>query len=154
MKIAMQFRRRFWDQPSSIGQRVFTDTALRRVYHFSIDQPGPRGIILSFTSGKDAEKLGRMSEQKRMHTAQLTCTDIWEQTPQYWEGGVTKYWNEDPWTRASYSIAGVGQKDFQEILSKSEGIFHFVGEHTSIHRASMNGAIESGIRASKEIKKG
>ena len=154
MKIAMQFRRRFWDQPSSIGQRVFTDTPLRRVYHFSIDQPGPRGIILSFTSGKDAVKLGRMSEQKRMHTAQLTCTDIWEQTPQYWEGGVTKYWNEDPWTRASYSLAGVGQKDFQEILSKSEGIFHFAGEHTSIHRASMNGAIESGMRASKEIKKG
>ena len=119
MKIAMQFRRRFWDQPNSIGQRVFTDTPLRRVYHFSIDQPGPRGIILSFTSGKDAVRLGRMSEQKRMHTAQLTCTDIWEQTPQYWEGGVTKYWNEDPWTRASYSIAGVGQKYFQEILSKS-----------------------------------
>jgi monoamine oxidase len=28
---------------------------------------------------------------------------------------------------------------------------HFAGEHTSIYRASMNGAIESGVRASQEI---
>ena len=153
MKIAMQYNRRFWDEPGSIGQRVFTDTPLRRVYHFSIDQPGPRGILLSFTSGDDAAKLGRMSEKRRMETAQKTSTEIWGKAPQYWEGGVTKYWNEDPWTRASYSVAGVGQKDFREILSKSEEMFHFAGEHTSIHRASMNGAIESGLRVSDEIKK-
>jgi len=153
MKIAMQYSRRFWDEPGSVGQRVFTDTPLRRVYHFSIDQPGPRGILLSFTSGDDAKKLGRMSEEKRMGTAQKTCSEIWKQVPQYWEGGVTKYWNEDPWTRASYSVAGVGQKDFRDILSKPEGMFHFAGEHTSIHRASMNGAIESGLRVSEELKK-
>jgi monoamine oxidase len=36
MKIAMQYERRFWDEPESLGQRIFTDTMLRRVYHFSI----------------------------------------------------------------------------------------------------------------------
>ena len=81
MKIAMQYNRRFWDEPDSIGQRVFTDTPLRRVYHFSIDQPGPRGILLSFTSGNDAAKLGRMSEERRMKIAQKTSTEIWERTP-------------------------------------------------------------------------
>ena len=65
MKIAMQYARRFWDEPGSVGQRVFTDTMLRRVYHFSIDQPGPRGILMSFTSGADAEKLGRMPDAER-----------------------------------------------------------------------------------------
>ena len=88
-----------------------------------------------------------------MIKAQKTCTEIWIDTPKYWEGGVTKYWNKDPWLKASYSVAGVGQKDFREILARSEGRFHFAGEHTSIHRASMNGAIESGIRTSKEIVK-
>ncbi|HEY7698150.1 MAG TPA: FAD-dependent oxidoreductase, partial [Vicinamibacteria bacterium] len=42
MKVAMQFKKRFWDEPGSIGQRVFTDTMLRRIYHMSIDQAGPR----------------------------------------------------------------------------------------------------------------
>tara|TARA_B100000686_G_scaffold355382_1_gene474111 strand:- start:25822 stop:27363 length:1542 start_codon:yes stop_codon:yes gene_type:complete len=152
MKIAMQFKHRFWDENKSFGQRVFTDTPLRRVYHHSIDQPGPRGILLSFTSGSDAQRLGRMNEKRRMETAQITCRKIWPNTNKYWEGGISKYWNEDPWMRGSYSMVGVGQKNFREILARKEGFFHFAGEHTSIYRSSMNGAIESGLRASKEIQ--
>ena len=153
MKIAMQYRRRFWDDKNSIGQRVFTDTSLRRIYHFSIDQPGPRGILLSFTSGEDAIKLGRLDENKRMKIAQNTCKNIWSESPQYWEKGITKYWNEDPWVKASYSVDGIGQKDFREILAKSEGPVFFAGEHTAIQRASMNGAIESGLRVIEELKR-
>ena len=153
MKIAMQYRRRFWDDKNSIGQRVFTDTSLRRIYHFSIDQPGPRGILLSFTSGEDAIKLGRLDENKRVKIAQNTCKNIWPEAPQYWEKGITKYWNEDPWVKASYSLAGIGQKGFREILAKPEGPVFFAGEHTAVQRASMNGAIESGLRVMEELKR-
>ena len=151
MKVAMQYQKRFWDQKQSIGQRVFTDTRLRRVYHFSIDQPGPRGILLTFTSGEDAKKMGRLSEERRMRVAQETCENIWPESSQYWENGITKYWNEDPWVKASYSIAGVGQKGFRDILAKPEGPIYFAGEHTAFYRASMNGAIESGLRAKSEL---
>ena len=153
MKVAMQYKKRFWDEKGSIGQRVFTDTRLRRIYHFSIDQPGPRGILLTFTSGEDAKKLGRLNEARRMNIAQKTCETIWPEAPQYWENGVTKYWNEDPWVKASYSIAGVGQKDYRDILAKSEGPVFFAGEHTAFYRASMNGAIESGLRVTNELKR-
>ena len=153
MKIAMQYRRRFWDDKNSIGQRVFTDTSLRRIYHFSIDQPGPRGILLSFTSGEDAIKLGRLDENIRVKIAQNTCKNIWPESPQYWEKGITKYWNEDPWVKASYSLAGISQKGFREILAKPEGPVFFAGEHTAIQRASMNGAIESGLRVIEELKR-
>ena len=152
MKIAMQYKKRFWDNTNSIGQRVFTDTPLRRIYHFSIDQPGPRGILLSFTSGEDAIKLGKLSDDKRNEIAKNTCSKIWQEAPQYWERVVVKYWNEDPWTKASYSFSGVGQKDFKEILARPEGPIYFAGEHTAIQRASMNGAIESGFRVTDEIK--
>ena len=151
MKVAMQYRKRFWDRKNSIGQRVFTDTRLRRIYHFSIDQPGPRGILLTFTSGEDAKKLGRLNEERRMNIAQKTCENIWPESSQYWENGITKYWNEDPWVKASYSIAGVGQKGFRDILAKPEGPIYFAGEHTAFYRASMNGAIESGLRAKSEL---
>jgi monoamine oxidase len=154
MKIAMQYDRRFWDEPGSLGQRVFTDTMLRRVYHFSIDQPGPRGILMSFTSGADAEKLGRLPENERLRVALEEATRIWPEAPQHWEGAAVKYWNEDPWARGSYSFNGVGQAhDFLEIARTPEGRVHFAGEHTSIHRASMNGALESGVRAAEEIRK-
>ena len=153
MKIAMQYRQRFWDNKNSIGQRVFTDTPLRRVYHFSIDQPGPRGILLSFTSGEDAIKLGKLDNKKRLNIAQNSCRNIWPEAPMFWEKGVVKYWNEDPWVKASYSFAGVGQKGFREILAKPEGPVFFAGEHTAIQRASMNGAIESGMRVTDELKR-
>ena len=153
MKTAMQYRKRFWDQKNSIGQRVFTDTPLRRIYHFSIDQPGPRGILLSFTSGEDAIKIGKLDENKRLNIAQNTCKKIWPESPEYWEKGITKYWNEDPWVKASYSLDGIGQNGYREILAKPEGPIFFAGEHTAIQRASMNGAIESGFRATEEIKR-
>ena len=153
MKIAMQYHRRFWDDKNSIGQRVFTDTPLRRIYHFSIDQPGSRGILLSFTSGEDAIKLGRLDKNERLKIAQNTCQNIWSNSTKYWEKGITKYWNEDPWVKGSYSFAGVGQKDYRDILAKREGPIFFAGEHTAIQRASMNGAIESGFRVFKELKR-
>jgi monoamine oxidase len=154
MKIAGQYKRRFWDDPESIGQRVFSDTMLRRVYHFSIDQPGPRGILMSFTSGADAEKLGRLSEEDRLRTALEETTKIWPDAPKYSEAAAIKYWNEDPWIRGSYSFTGVGQaQTFLDLARSSEGRVHFAGEHTSVHRASMNGAIESGVRVCDEIKK-
>lgn len=155
MKTAMQFKQRFWDQPDSIGQRIFTDTKLRRIYHMSIDQPGPRGILMSFTAADDAEQLGKLSEEERLKVAIGEVSKLWPQAPDFWEGGVTKYWNEDPWVKGSYSFTAKGQDhNFLEISQKAEGQVHFAGEHTSKFRASMNGAIESGVRAAEEIKKG
>jgi monoamine oxidase len=154
MKLAMQYQQRFWDEPASLGQRVFTDTLLRRVYHFSIDQPGPRGILMSFTSGADAETLGRMSEAERLRTGLQEAAKMWPEAPRHFEGGAVKYWDEDPWIRGSYSFEGVGQaRDFLQIAAASEGRVHFAGEHTSVHRASMNGALESGVRAAAEVQK-
>lgn len=154
MKLAMQHRRRFWDDPESAGQRVFTDTKLRRIYHMSIDQPGPRGILMSFTSGKDAEDLGKLNEDERMRTALQEISKIWPGATAYFERGATKYWNEDPWIKGSYSFTGIGQEhDFLELAKKPEGCAFFAGEHTSPFRASMNGAIESGVRSAEEIKK-
>ncbi len=151
MKVAQQYRTRFWNQPGSIGQRVFTDTMLRRVYDMSIDQPGPRGILMSFTSGADAEALGQLPDEERLRTALAETTKIWPEAPKYHESAAIKYWNEDPWVKGSYSFLGIGQKDYREIARRIEGRVHFAGEHTK--SASMNGAIASGVRVAEEIER-
>jgi monoamine oxidase len=152
MKIAMQYKRRFWNDPGSIGQRVFTDTKLRRIYDMSIDQPGPRGILMSFTSGADAEKLGKLSAEDRLRAALEETTKVWPEASKYWEGAAIKYWNEDPWIRGSYFFMNVGQRlDYRKVAGYAEGRVHFAGEHTET--SSMNGAIKSGVRVAEEIKK-
>jgi monoamine oxidase len=45
------------------------------------------------------------------------------------------------------------RRTFLQIAAAPEGRVHFAGEHTSVHRASMNGALESGVRAASEIQK-
>ena len=105
---------------------------------------------MSFTSGDDAKRLGAMSQEDRLKTALQEVEKAWPNAGKYWEGAAIKYWNEDPWVKASYSFMGVGQaQDFRSFAAKAEGPVHFAGEHTIT--ATMNGAIQSGVRVSEEI---
>ena len=151
-KLQCSIKKDFGEIKSLLDNEYLQTPALRRVYHFSIDQPGPRGILLSFTSGEDAKKLGKLENSKRLEIAKSTCKNIWRESEKFWEKGVVKYWNEDQWAKASYSFDAVGQQSFRKILAKPEGPVFFAGEHTAIQRASMNGAIESGLRVVEEIK--
>lgn len=51
-----------------------------------------------------------------------------------------------------YSYFPANMERLQDSLRKVEGRIHFAGEHTSALFSSMNGAIESGIRAANEIR--
>lgn len=63
-------------------------------------------------------------------------------------------WDAEPWSRGAYAWLRPG--DVQRLwphLATPEGRVHFAGEHTStwfLH-GSMQGALESGIRAAKAI---
>ena len=59
----------------------------------------------------------------------------------------------DPWVRGSYAGFGPGQyTDFWGCLGDQEGPIHFAGEHTSTHsQGYLNGAVESGERAAREV---
>jgi Monoamine oxidase len=49
-------------------------------------------------------------------------------------------------------VAGPGDvTGHLEALQRPHGRIHFAGEHTSILRATMEGALRSGIRAAQEV---
>ena len=63
-------------------------------------------------------------------------------------------WDAEPWSRGAYAWLRPG--DVQRLwphLATPEGRGHFAGEHTStwLLHGSMQGALESGIRAAKAI---
>ncbi|MBS0615987.1 MAG: FAD-dependent oxidoreductase [Verrucomicrobia bacterium] len=60
-------------------------------------------------------------------------------------------WDTTSWVKGGYSYFPPGTISLQSVLSRPEGGLHFAGEHTSDKYASMNGALESGIRAAKEV---
>jgi len=71
-----------------------------------------------------------------------------------WNGLATiDWWPGNPWTKGSYSYWKVGQyTKFAGAEAERSGNRHFAGEHTSIEsQGYLNGAVESGERASREI---
>jgi monoamine oxidase len=67
--------------------------------------------------------------------------------------GWEDHWAADPLVHGAYSYPRVGQATtFYEIAAKTEGTIHFAGEHTSPESFGfMNGAVETGERAAKQI---
>jgi monoamine oxidase len=68
------------------------------------------------------------------------------------ENGVTKCWDQDPWSRGAYGSFGPGQMlRMVPYLTSIEGRVHFAGDHTSPWVGWMQGALHSGNRVAREI---
>src|SRR3954469_15794925 len=70
---------------------------------------------------------------------------------QNFEAVRSKSWSEDPWQHGGLARFDPGELDFIRMSARREGRIHFAGEHTSRWNGWMQGAIESGQRAAKEI---
>jgi monoamine oxidase len=61
-------------------------------------------------------------------------------------------WYNDPYARGAFALFEPEQETrLQTAIVQPEGRIHFAGEHTSLYHAWIQGALESGIRAAKEI---
>lgn len=60
-------------------------------------------------------------------------------------------WSDDKWARGCYSAFSNQATDLIPYLTKSDGSVFFAGEHAAYESATMEGAIESGLRAANQI---
>jgi monoamine oxidase len=68
------------------------------------------------------------------------------------EKGTVHHWSAEPWTRGAFAIYRPGQMTtLMPALAAAEGGLHFAGEHTSAWTGWMEGALESGERAAREV---
>ena len=69
-----------------------------------------------------------------------------------YEGGRSKCWDEDKWAGGAYVLFKAGQmSSLLPHIARAEGRVYFAGEHTSVWTGLMQGALESGIRAAREV---
>jgi monoamine oxidase len=149
-RLLLQFERRFWRQrgrPLAFG----TDLPIGAVWDGNEHQRGPQGI-LSFLAGGDASK-GLQdilhAEAERGVIRQLE----WLGKPSRLLASQTVIWDHDPWARGGYAYFDPGFNPLsREWLARPAGRIVFAGEHTSIKsQGYMNGAVESGQRAAREL---
>ncbi len=150
-RVFLQFKRRFWLEEGFSG---FAETdVLHSIWNPTFDQPGPRGILLSFLWDSLARDLTAMTEDERINYTLKHMEKIFPGIRQNFEGSVTKSWGDDPWARGCGVYLKPGQvTSLLPYIARHEGRVHFAGTHTYPQEAGwMQGAFVSGIRAAREI---
>ena len=146
-RVYLQTKTRAWEQKGLNGFAV-TDDPLE-IWQPTWDQPGPRGILMTYARPGQAERIDKMSEQERIgSTVTLLDSMFAGCVRENFERGTTKCWTEDQWSLGAWAF--VGPRDLIA-AQKPEGLVHFAGEHMSPFPSWMQGAIVEGLRAVKEI---
>lgn len=154
-KILFQTRTRFWERTDGIvGGTTSTDLPIRRICYPSHSDPSePRGTLLaSYTWGQDALRWGGMDEETRLEEALEDVAKVHPEVVEEYEVGASHAWYNDRWARGAFALFEPEQETrLQDHIVRPEGRVRFAGEHCSLWHAWIQGALESGIRAAREI---
>lgn len=146
-RVYLQMKTRAWEEKGLNGFAV-TDDPLE-IWQPTWDQPGPRGILMTYARPGQAERIDRMNEKERIGSTVSFLDSLFAGcVRENFERGTTKCWTEDQWSRGAWAF--VGPRDLVA-AQKPEGLIHFAGEHLSLFPSWMQGAIVEGLRAVKEI---
>jgi monoamine oxidase len=150
-RVYLQFRRRAW-RAEQLHVTAATDLPIKWVFEHTINQPGSRGILEAQAAGADARRLSQMEEGQRIHFALSQLNEIFPGIREDFERGTSKSWDDDPWARGAFAYCRPGQVlTLLPHVRGPEGRVHFAGDHTSPWSGWMQGALESGLRAAREI---
>ncbi len=149
-RVFLQCRKRYWRDE---GFRGFGwADPLGEVWDPTFDQPGERGILVSFQRGKQSRQIAEMRESERVRFTLEEMNKVFPGIYSYFEGGTSKCWEEDPWVRGAWTYFRPGQMLSQlPHIARAEGRVLFAGEHSSAWNGWMQGALESGNRAAREV---
>lgn len=156
-KILFQVRRRFWEQEDGIfGGATATDLGIRRINYPTPDPETERGVLLaSYTWGQDAARWGAMDEATRIQEGLEDVERIHPRIRTEFESGASHAWYDDRYAGGAFALFDPEQQTkLQEDITSREGRIFFAGEHCSLHHAWIQGALESGILAARQIHEG
>ncbi len=150
-RVYLQCRERFWEAEGLSGM-AFTDLPIMSVFHPTQGQPGPRGILESYSAGAHARRFAVMNPNERLDAVARDLTKLFPKLPQYLEGGYSVSWDNDPWALGDYAYFKPGQIEaFFPYIQKPEGRIYFAGDHIGGLPGWIQGALLSGQRAAEEI---
>ncbi|MEV0155509.1 NAD(P)/FAD-dependent oxidoreductase [Micromonospora sp. NPDC050686] len=157
-KIHLQFTGRPW-VTQGYGGSTYTNVAgFQCAWDDTVNQPTSTGVLCEFPGGSQTTAWTGAAFGAAP-AAQVTS--FLNQLEPIYPGITAAYngrayrdaWPLNPWSKGAYSAQKPGQYTrFFGIEGVREGNVHFAGEHTSIeYFGYLNGAVESGERAAKEV---
>ncbi len=162
-KVLAVARRRFWETDDGIyGGGTFTDLPIATTYYPSDNAQGkservsrgPGVMLASYSWGQAARRLASLDHPAR---AEVTLRHLSRVHPQLREPGMVREtrswsWDNHPLSGGAFAWFMPGQHTalYADLISP-EGRIYFAGEHASLTHTWMQGALESGLRATREM---
>ncbi len=151
VKMLLQYRRRFWERQGLSGE-VVADLPFQCAWDATEGQAADRGILTLCSAGPAAAELAALSDEQRLARCLDQLELIYPGSAADLEVSVCVVWDLSAGRQGAYSYFGPGElTSYGPLLACPEGRIFFAGEHTDPWQATMNGALASGIRASREV---
>jgi len=162
-KVLAVARRRFWETDDGIfGGGTFTDLPLATAYYPSDNalsknprvSAGPGVLLASYSWGQVARRLASLPHAER---AAAVLQQLARVHPQLKQPGLVRHtaswsWDNHPLSGGAFAWFMPGQHSaVHRYLVAPEGHIYFAGEHASLTHTWMQGALESGLRAVREM---
>jgi len=151
LRVYVQSRSRFWTQQGVNGSAL-TDLPIGSIVEHTESQPGTRGILEAQVRGEEAQSAKTLQPDERIRWTVEYLDKVHPGLKQNFEGGTSACWDDDPWSLGAWAYYAPGDMTtLFPYVAKPEGRVHFAGEHTSGLGATLEGAVQSGIRAANEV---
>ncbi|GAA6619988.1 FAD-dependent oxidoreductase [Scytonema sp. NUACC26] len=163
VKVLALANRRFWEADDGIyGGGTYSDLPIATTYYPNDNarakdpevSASPGVMLASYSWGSRARRLGDLRPRKRHEVVQQALGLI---HPQINENGVLQRmeswnWDNHRWSQGAFTF----MKPYQQLglykdVIAPEGRIYFAGEHASIQFAWIEGAVESSLRAVREM---
>ena len=150
-KVLVEYRRRFWDERGWNGH-LATDAPIVLTWHATSHVENEHGILTVYTGGDAGAKLAALSDEERIRVAVAEIEKLFPGSSDLIECTATIAWPNEPYTRGSYAALAPGQVTAHwKTLFEPAGRLFFAGEHATAIQGFMEGAVESGQRATRTI---
>jgi monoamine oxidase len=147
------YKKAFWRERGLSGEAVADKGPIKVVFD---DSPadGSHGALLGFAVGSDARALGRRPAAERREAVLDAFARLFGPEARACEEHIEKDWGEEAWSRGCFAgiMAPGTWSSFGEALREPVGRIHWAGTETALRwNGYMEGAVESGERAAKEV---
>jgi monoamine oxidase len=150
-RFLLQSRSRFW-RAADLSGSARTDRATE-VWDSTYDQAtSKRGILGASVGGSVGRAVLDMSTENSLAFGVGLVADAFPAIRSQFEKGFVQRWALDPWSRGAFPVFKPREMStLMPAIARPENGIHFAGEHTSSWTGWMEGALQSGERAAREV---
>lgn len=153
-KAVLLFRRPFWREQGLSGNAFSQRGPLSQVWDNMQDQgahPVMRPALAGFLLGSAAESLRRLPpDERRKRIVDQVEAMFGEAARRELVDARIHFWLDEEWTHVD-SGGGPGLSAGHPALRSAHGQVHFAGTETEAEHGHMEGAVQSGLRAAREV---